>query len=142
MAASTERAVDSEALARRAPVLGGAVLLAAVLVVGGVSLVKGPPGFEARLPTYALAGSVGFGGALLALRNSPRDSRSVLQWAVATGLGGFAVATLGTEGIIYGLLTVASATSLYAVAGGLVVCGLVYWSYRSWHTVEDLTRPW
>lgn len=143
MAASTERAVDSEVLVRRAPVIGGAALVAAFLFVGGMSLLKGTAtGFETRLPTYALAGAVVFVGALLAMRYSPREPATVLRWGAVAGIGGFAIATLGTEGVIYALVVVAPDLSLYAVSAGVVACGLVYWSYRSWDTVEDLTRPW
>jgi hypothetical protein len=143
MAASTERAVDSEALARRATVAGAVLLAVALGVVGGVSLLRGAtPGFGTRLPTYALAGALGFVGALLSMRDSPRDPSAVLRRAAVAGVGGFGGLTLGMEGAVYALLVVAPDLSLYLVAAAVVGCGLAYWSYRSWHTVEDLTRPW
>ena len=143
MAASTERAVDFEGLAARVPIVGGSIVVVAVMVVGAASIVTGSaPGFEVRLPTYVLAGAVGFVVALLAMRYSPRERRTVLRSAAVAGVGGFAVATLGTEGVVYTFLVVASDRMLYAVSAAVVVCGLVYWSYRSWNTVDNLTQPW
>ena len=143
MAASRERAIDFEGLAQRTPIIGGALAVVAVMVVGAASLVVGSaPGFEVRLPTYVLAGAVGFVGALLTMRYAPQDCRTVLRRAAVAGVLGFGLVTLGTEGVIYAFLVLVPDLSLYLLSGAVVASGLAYWSYRSWHTVDDLTRPW
>lgn len=143
MAASTERAVDFDGLAQRTPIIGGAIVGFALMVVGAASLGTGSaPGFEVRLPTYVLAGAVGFVGALLTMRYAPQDCRTVLRRATAAGVIGFGLVTLGTEGIIYAFVVLVPDLSLYLLSGAVIASGLAYWSYRSWHTVDDLTRPW
>jgi len=143
MATSTEGAIDREALIERVPVIGGSLVVIAGLAVGSASFVDGvTPGFRARLPVYALVGAVGFAATLLALRYSPRDRRAVLRNAALVGVLGFFVVGLWAEAIVYGLILVAPSMALYLLSAVIVCCGLGYWSLRSWHAVNDLTRPW
>lgn len=142
MATSTE-GIDPEALAERAPVIGGSVVLLAGLVVGVASFDGGATtGFERRLPIYVLAGTVFFVGALLALRYSPRDGTTVLRRASGAGFLGFVVVGLWSEAVVYGLIVVAPGLSVYLAAAAVLACGLAYWSLRNWQAVDDLTRPW
>lgn len=143
MATPAKRNTDREELAESAPILGGVLVVAATLVVGAATFIGGATaGFGLRLPVYVLAGAVAFVGALLWMRDSPRDGTTVLRRAAAAGPVGFVVVSLGTEAVVYGLIIVASGPSLYLAAVLTVACGLVYWSLRNWRAVDDLTRPW
>lgn len=143
MATSTEGIVDRDVLARRAPVIGGFLVLLAGLGVGVVSFDGGATaGFERRIPIYVLAGAVLFVGGLLAMRYSPRDGATVLRRATGAGFLGFVAVGLWSEAVVYGLIVVAPELSLYVVSAAVLACGLGYWSVRSWQSVDDLTRPW
>lgn len=143
MATSRERAVDREELAERAPLIGGSIVGIAGLAVGAASFIDGPtPGFEVRLPIYVLVGAVVFVGALLTMRDSPRNSRAVLSHAMLTGVLGFAVVCFGVEAVIYAFVVVAPGLSLYLLSAVVAGGGLAYWSVRNWHTVDNLTRSW
>ena len=143
MATSKAGFVDPEVLARRAPLIGGSIVLLAGLVVGVASFDGGATaGFERRFPIYVLAGTVCFVGALLALRYSPRDGTTVLRRATGAGFLGFVVVGLWSEAVVYGLILVAPELSVYLAAATVLACGLVYWSLRNWHAVDDLTHPW
>lgn len=143
MATSTAGNVVRDVLAKRGPVVGGALVLVAGLAVGAASFVDGATaGFGVRFPIYVLAGSVVFVGALFTMRYSPRDGTTVLGRATLTAVLGFVVVGLGTEAVVYGLVVVAPKLSFYVLSAVTVACGLAYWSLRNWHTVDDLTRPW
>jgi hypothetical protein len=143
MATSTNRNVDREELAERAPVVGGLLVVAVALAVGAASLIDGPTaGFGVRLPVYVLAGAVVFVGALLTMRNSPQNGSTVLRFATVAGFLGFVVIGLGTEAVVYGFVVVAPELSVYFASAMIIASGLVYWSVRNWHAVDDLTRPW
>lgn len=143
MATSTDSVIDSEELLTSVPVVVGAVLAVATLTVGASTLVSGrAPGLAIRLPAYVLTGALAFVGALLSMTNARTAARTVLVRATLVGVGAFAVATLGTEGLVYLLLFAAPATTVYAVAAGLAAAGLGFWSLRNWRAVDDLTRSW
>jgi len=143
MATSTNGIADREGLAERTLVAGGSLVVVATLLVGAASFVGGATaGFGGRLPVYLLAGAVVFVGALLAMRYSPQEGTTVLRRATAAGFLGVVGVGLGTEAVVYGLVIVAPGPYLYLAAAVIVGCGLVYWSFRNWHTVDDLTRPW
>jgi len=143
MATSTDGIGDRARLAERTPIVGGTLVVVAALAVGVASFVDGATaGFGVRFPVYLLAGAVVFVGALLTMRYSPQDGTTVLRRAIAAGFLGFVVLGLGTEAVVYGLIVVAPELSLYLASAVIVACGLVYWSFRNWHTVDDLTRPW
>jgi len=143
MATSKAGFVDRDALARRAPLIGGSIVLLAGLVVGVASFDGGATaGFERRLPIYALAGTVCFVGALLALRYSPRDGTTVLRRAAGAAFLGFVAVGLWSEAVVYGLILLAPELSVYLAAAAVLACGLGYWSLRNWQAVDDLTRPW
>jgi len=143
MATSTDRIVDGEGLAERAPAVSGALVVVTVLAVGVASFIDGATaGFGVRLPVYVLAGAGIFLGALLTLRYLPQDGATVLRRAISAGFLGFVVVGLGTEAVVYGLVVLAPELSLYLASAVIVACGLVYWSLRNWHAVDDLTRAW
>lgn len=143
MATSTDGIADRERVVERAPIIGASLVPVAALAVGAASFVDGATaGFGTRLPVYVLAGAVVFVGALLMMRYSPEDGATVLRRATVAGFLGVVVVGLGTEAVVYGLLVVAPGLSLYLVSAATIACGLVYWSLRNWHTVDDLTRPW
>lgn len=143
MATSSERRIGREALTQKAGVLGASLVAVAGLAVGTASVVNGStPGLWTRVPVYVLAGAVVFIGALLAMRYSPRDDSTVLGRASLAGFLGFLVVGLGNEAMIYALIVFAPDLSLYLASVAVVSCGLVYWSLRNWHDVDDLTRPW
>lgn len=138
-----QRLVDWERLAERAPIVGGLLVAVAPLAVGAASFVGGATaGFGIRLPVYVLVGAIVFVGTLLAMRYSPRDGTAVLRRATVVGFLGFVVIGLGTEAVVYGLIVVASELTLYLASAVIIACGLVYWSFRNWYTVDDLTQPW
>ena len=142
METSTGRAVDQEALTERAPVIGGFLIVMAGVAVGGASFLGGAtPGFEGRLPVYALVGAVLFVGALLRMRYSPQQGSAVLRRATAIGVLGIVLVGLWAEAAVYGLIIVVPGLSLYLAAAVIVAIGLVYWSVRNWWNFDDLTRP-
>lgn len=142
MATSTERLLDRTVLLERWPVAAGSLFVAAGLAFGATGVATGAtPGLEHRLPVYALCGAFAFLGALLGMRASPRDAAAVLRRASLAGLAGLAIVGLGTEAVVYGLVLL-SGLALYVSAAVVVSFGVLYWSVRTWHTVEDLTRPW
>jgi hypothetical protein len=143
MATSSGSRIDVKALTQSAHVLGASLVVLAGLAVGTASVVNGSiPGLRTRLPVYALTGAVVFIGALLAMRNSPREKSSVLGRASLAGVLGFVVVALGNEAMIYTFIVLAPDLSLYVASVVVVSCGLVYWSVRDWYDVDDLTRPW
>jgi len=142
MSISANGNVDREELAERAPIVGGILVVAAVLAVGAASFVGGAnAGFGDRLPVYVFAGAVAFIGALLWMRDSLQDGMSVLRGATAVGCFGFVGTCLGAEAAVYALVVVPS-LSLYLASVLTIACGLIYWSIRNWRAVNDLTRPW
>lgn len=143
MATSSNGILGREGLTEKVPSVGGSLLAVAPLVVGAASFVGGASaGFGQRFPVYVLAGAVVFIGALLAMRYSPKDGTTVLRYATAAGILGFVGIALGIEAVVYGLMIVAPGLSLYLASAVIVACGLVYWSFRNWYAVEDLTQPW
>ncbi len=143
MATSTDRIVGREELTESAPAVGGTLVAVTALAVGAASFIGGATtGFGGRLPVYVLSGAGVFVGALLAMRYLPQDGTAVLRRASVAGLLGFVGIGLGTEAVVYGLIVVAPARSLYVVAAVSIAGGLVYWSVRNWRSVDDLTRPW
>lgn len=143
MGTSTRDIVEREELADIAPIIGGSLVIFTTLAVGVVSFVDGPTaGFGARLPVYVFAGAAVFVGALLMMRYSPQDETTVLRYAAVAGCLGFIFIGLATEAVVYGLIIIAPDLSLYLASAITVLCGLVYWSLRNWHAVDDLSRPW
>lgn len=143
MAISRNESLGREELAKRAPVIGGGLVVAAALLVGAASFIDGTnAGFGDRVPVYFLTGAVGFIGALLYMRTSPQEGTAVLRRATGVGCVSVVGVGLGTEAVIYGLIYVVPALSLYLTSAVIVACGLLYWSIRNWRAVNDLTRPW
>ena len=142
MGTSTKGDRGREELAEKAPIVGGGLVVAA-LVVSAASFVAGEAtGFGARFPVYVFAGAAVFVGALLAMRYSPQEGTAVLRRSAVAGVLGFGAIATGTEAVVYGLIVVAPDLSLYLASVVLVGCGLAYWSVRNWRAVDDLTRPW
>lgn len=103
--------------------------------VGVVGLVSGSAsGVVGRLPLYVLVSSVAFVAALLVADQRYRRGPAVLGRAVAAGLGTFAVASLGSEGVLYAVTNpeavVTTHLFVYLLSAAIIASGLGYWALR------------
>lgn len=140
MATSLQRTVDRAMLVRTGALVGVCTAVLTAAFVGVVALLGGhAAGASTRLQFYVLAGAVAFVGSLLVLEESRHDARRVIWGAAVTGIAGFVLVGLATEGALYTLAdpeTVLSSSLLvYLTAASLIASGIGYWSVRNWRTV-------
>jgi len=141
MATSLQRTVDRGVLARTGALVGVCTVALTAAFVGIAAIVTGDAvGVISRLQFYILAGAVAFVSGLLVLEESRHRGRTVLVGATATGIAGFLLIGLGSEGVLYALAEPATVLSsslfVYLVAAALIASGVGYWSVRNWRLVD------
>lgn len=135
--AGVRHTVAREPAARVGALVCGCTLVLTASFLGLVSLTTGTAtDIGARLPYYVLVMALAFVAGVVGLDTRRREGRRLLVAAVGLALGVFAIASLGTEGVVYALQSpervVASQLLVYFLAAGLVGTGVAYWALQYW----------
>jgi hypothetical protein len=105
--------------------------------VGVVGFISGDiRGFGGRVPWYIVAAAVTFVASVVLLEEQGAAGRPIMITAAFFTMLIFAVALLGTEGLIHILtnpeLIVASDVILYFLSAALFAVGVGYWAFNHW----------
>jgi len=123
-------------------VIGSTVLLTMALL-GVVALVtQQMVGYGARLPVYALGGSVLFVLLVFEFERREFDGRTIILSTVSLAVVGLVLLFFMGEGAVYVIShpdrILASRLVLYLLAVGVVCTGLVYWGLSHWREFVSL----
>ncbi len=119
--------------------LGAAVAVCTLALtasfVGLVAIVSGSAtGLANRFPWYALFAAAVFVAGVVTLETGGKDGRKVLAGSTTVAIGGFLLAALAVEGVLFGLsgADLGSHLLAYLVAAALISTGLGYWALNHW----------